>query len=91
MPAEKLAIFIAGRLSSLLSRHEDYGAPVFHRVGSIDIRVGGETRRLFDLDELLDMIPTRPIKAKTPEETLKQQKTIDDWKATMSKKRKTWG
>ncbi|CRJ88207.1 hypothetical protein BN1723_001534 [Verticillium longisporum] len=79
------------RLSSLLSRHEDYGAPVFHRVGSIDIRVGGETRRLFDLDELLDMIPTRPIKAKTPEETLKQQKTIDDWKATMSKKRKTWG
>ncbi|CRK15152.1 hypothetical protein BN1708_011372, partial [Verticillium longisporum] len=91
MPAEKLAIFIAGRLSSLLSRHEDYGAPVFHRVGSIDIRVGGETRRLFDLDELLDMIPTRPIKGKTPEETLKQQKTIDDWKATMSKKRKTWG
>ncbi|KAM0280579.1 hypothetical protein ACHAQH_004024 [Verticillium albo-atrum] len=91
MPAEKLAILIAGRLSSLLSRYEDHGAPLFHRIGSIDIRVGGETRRLFDLDELLDMIPTRPIKGRTSGETVRLQKEFDDWKATISKKRKTWG
>ncbi|KAM0326227.1 hypothetical protein ACHAQA_006824 [Verticillium albo-atrum] len=90
MPAEKFAIFIAGRLGRLLSRYEDYGAPLYYRIGSIDIRVGGVTRRLFDLDELFNMIPTRPIQGKTPEETARLKKSLVDWKDMVSRKRKAW-
>lgn len=90
MVAEKLAYFVASKIGGLLSRYEDHGRALYENIGSIDIRVDGVSRRLFDLDELMGIIPTRPFLGRNPSSQAKKKQKFEEWKAATWVKRKSW-
>lgn len=90
MVAEKMAYLVAGKIGALLSMYEDYGAPLYEHIGSIDICVHGESRRLFDLDELMHIIPTRPFAAHSAKSRAQKERQFDEWKARTWAKRRAW-
>ncbi|KAK1595477.1 uncharacterized protein LY79DRAFT_577867 [Colletotrichum navitas] len=93
IPAEKLAFFMCCQIGGLLSMYRDwadFGDILYEGVGSIEIRVNGEPRRYFDLDEMLDRLPIQPIAAWNEKEQQKRQKRFDDWKAQAIATRRSW-
>ncbi|KAL2757264.1 hypothetical protein ACRALDRAFT_1060666 [Sodiomyces alcalophilus JCM 7366] len=91
MVAEKMAYLVAGKIGALLSMYEDYGAPLYEHIGSIDICVDGQSRRLFDLDELMHIIPTRPFAAHSAKSRAQKQRQFDEWKSKTWAKRRSLG
>ncbi|CCF32991.1 hypothetical protein CH063_00898 [Colletotrichum higginsianum] len=93
IPAEKLAFFMCCQIGGLLSMYRDwadFGAVLYEGIGSIEIRVNGEPRRYFDLDDMLDGLPIQPIAAWNEKEQQKRQKRFDDWKAQATATRRSW-
>ncbi|TQN70677.1 hypothetical protein CSHISOI_04764 [Colletotrichum shisoi] len=93
IPAEKLAFFMCCQIGGLLSMYRDwadFGAVLYEGIGSIEIRVNGEPRRYFDLDDMLDGLPIQPIAAWNEKEQQKRQKRFDAWKAQATATRRSW-
>ncbi|KAG7059482.1 hypothetical protein JMJ77_0006844 [Colletotrichum scovillei] len=93
IPAEKLAFFMCCQIGGLLSMYRDwadFGAALYEGIGTIQIRVNGELRRHFDLDEMLARLPIQPIAAWNEKEQQKRQKRFDDWKAQAITTRQGW-
>ncbi|TDZ36025.1 hypothetical protein C8035_v009045 [Colletotrichum spinosum] len=93
IPAEKLAFFMCCQVGGLLSMYRDwadYGAALYEGIGSIQIRVNGELRRHFDMDEMLARLPIQPITAWNEKEQKKRQRHFDDWKAQATTIRQGW-
>ncbi|KAL0938325.1 uncharacterized protein CTRU02_204935 [Colletotrichum truncatum] len=93
IPAEKLAFFMCSQIGGLLSMYRDwadYGAALYEGIGSIQIRVNGELRRDFDMDEMLARLPIQPITAWDEKERKRRQKSFDEWKAQATTVRQRW-
>ncbi|KAK2747624.1 hypothetical protein CKAH01_18150 [Colletotrichum kahawae] len=93
IPAEKLAFFMCSQIGGLLSMYRDwgeYGAALYEGIGSIQIRVNGELRREFDMDEMLARLPIQPITAWNEKEQQKRQRRFDEWKAHATAIRQSW-
>ncbi|UQC86028.1 uncharacterized protein CLUP02_11527 [Colletotrichum lupini] len=93
IPVEKLAFFMCCQIGGLLSMYRDwadFGAALYEGIGTIQIRVNGELRRHFDLDEMLARLPIQPIAAWNEKEQQKRQKRFDDWKAQAITTRQGW-
>ncbi|OHE98406.1 hypothetical protein CORC01_06197 [Colletotrichum orchidophilum] len=93
IPAEKLAFFMCCQIGGLLSMYRDwadFGATLYEGIGTIQIRVNGELRRHFDLDEMLARLPIQPIAAWNEKEQQKRQKRFDDWKTQATTARQGW-
>lgn len=90
MVAEKMGFFLASKIGALLSMYDDYGKCLYEHIGSIEIRVGGHQRRVFDLDELMGILPPTPIQEHSPEATAEKQKVFDEWRAATLLRRDAW-
>jgi hypothetical protein len=93
--AERLVYFISANIHNLLSMDAvvevTYGAILYERIGTIDVRVGGKSRCFFDVNKLFGKVSYRHKTRWSNEENDRRRDKFDTWKSETSKLRRMHG